>query len=1444
MRLFLLILLLVMQSAASAAAVYPEIFNTMPEDGAKDVAIDGLLKIYFNQHMNDVTMVSAAFTLSDQYGTDLKTSVIYDDERKCALIKPDEVLDWNTSYTLVVAGYLLKNQLGYPLKENYRICFKTLSEVKQENSRELDKGIKPKIIMTSPLPNGRDFPLNGEIVFTFNKEMLPSSLNKFTVLLFATEDLKPVSGAFRYLPNVKKLYFKPEKLEEGREYQLEIREGIRDLQDNLLSNPNKFKFRIIDTVPPVVTYVSPADKAEGVSQYARIALRFSEELDPDALSPKNIELKSGKDIVPVQAVYDNRLRSLELKPEKALEPGKYLLCLKKIRDLSGNAISDYSISFEVIPERDTTPPDIVRTDPQEGSANIPVDCQVKIWFSETLKADSVCGLNFTMIEKKSSNIIKTKLNFILKDKLVQIIPAEALPYTSEILIKVSRNVSDLEGNRMIDHSFSFRTASPPDTAPPFVSKKNFGEKSPVDVFFQLEFSEPLKTGLITNSTIVLRDAGGRKITGEVSLKVPLVLYYKPLNDLLFEKDYELIVFRDDISDETGNHPLENIVFKVRTMDRPDKNPPRLVECVPKEGAKDVQVSSVMTMRFDEPLLNESVNIYSILLYRDGETILGDVDYDRQKNEVSFKPRTLLNYGTHYSLTAVEAVSDCCQNHLPKPVTLNFQTEGAPDDTPPRVLYSSPLAGAVNVKVNSLITVVFSEPVKAETLTKESVRINAGNHQIPVKLDYNPLISKLLLTPAENLDYNQNYQVTIGSTVSDLAGNRMSAEKLIPFKIEAQPDLDPPEILKTAPGDQEEGVKCDAACKVVFSEALDDHTVNEYTVVLEDQNSAAKVNGAVRYLREENSLEFVPDKPLPPEHKYTLNLSPDISDRIGNKLGTQYKLRFTSEKAPDAVRPEIVRCTPEDKAQDVDLSAGFKVEFSEAVNEKTLNDFTVTLIDDETGQKFPLNLKYNKLGNFLTCSSKEKLEYYRQYRLALSRTIEDLAGNCLASTRIINFRTVHAPDRIPPVVKYCDPADGTTEASVDCKIAIVFSERLEDKSVNKTNLILKKGEAELETSLAYESEFAKVTLTPVKTLDFACDYYVYATTGIRDQAGNSIAKNQVLKFRTAPKPDTVKPEVVKSSPDPGDLQVSITPVISIFFSEDIDTCSVTSNSVTLTDGSDYIPGNTKYNQKRHLLEYAPVNKLEYNRTYHFLLTDAIRDLAGNPLVRTYIVEFTTIMPPDTEPPTLVNYTPLPNSIDNKVHPEIKLFFSEQLKEDSINGYTVIVKNRDQLIPVQLSYSSMERAVVANLKNELKTGEKYSVTVTDGITDLAGNGLANPKTFLFYVGHPTDIAAPKTVILSPENDAQNISEKAVICAAFSTGIDPTTLNKYTFIVRDNSRNITGKIIYNKALNRAEFYPDSGLAKGRQYQAVLTKGIRGVNGVPLDDTVTWNFTVADYK
>jgi hypothetical protein len=139
----------------------------------------------------------------------------------------------------------------------------------------------------------------------------------------------------------------------------------------------------------------------------------------------------------------------------------------------------------------------------------------------------------------------------------------------------------------------------------------------------------------------------------------------------------------------------------------------------------------------------------------------------------------------------------------------------------------------------------------------------------------------------------------------------------------------------------------------------------------------------------------------------------------------------------------------------------------------------------------------------------------------------------------------------------------------------------------------------------------------------------------------------------------------------------------------------------------------------------------------------------------------------------------------------------------------------------------------LTNELDCGGAYQQLVENGNAEVQ----VPPAKFGFDGNSGLRLIAPWNIVTTnPADGAKNVPVTTLIAAAFSTDIDPATVNGITFLV---SPRVAGTVGYEN--QTAGFFPASDLAWSTTYTATITTGVKDPGGNSLDKDYSWSFTTA---
>jgi hypothetical protein len=268
-------------------------------------------------------------------------------------------------------------------------------------------------------------------------------------------------------------------------------------------------------------------------------------------------------------------------------------------------------------------------------------------------------------------------------------------------------------------------------------------------------------------------------------------------------NYELVL-TDSIRDVSGN-PLVASVVGFSTGGAVDTVAPQVAYTIPQRDAQEVDRCSDVVVRFNEAIDPVTVNNVSMYVRRQGGatfSMAGTEQIDDRTFVLSQVPVVgCYDPGTRYELVLTDSIRDVAQNTL-VPDVVPFSTGGELDTTPPRVAYTIPADGAVDVSPTADVTVVFNEAMDTNSIVPQSfavyritgfggtptqVTVGSGSDTSPSTLptatdliaatdrrftfgpvEYSDALPRLGL----NLVPGQHYRVVMSASPRDLAGNQI------------------------------------------------------------------------------------------------------------------------------------------------------------------------------------------------------------------------------------------------------------------------------------------------------------------------------------------------------------------------------------------------------------------------------------------------------------------------------------------------------------------------------------------------------------------------------------------------------------------------------------------------------------------------------------------------
>jgi hypothetical protein len=197
-------------------------------------------------------------------------------------------------------------------------------------------------------------------------------------------------------------------------------------------------------------------------------------------------------------------------------------------------------------------------------------------------------------------------------------------------------------------------------------------------------------------------------------------------------------------------------------------------------------------------------------------------------------------------------------------------------------------------------------------------------------------------------------------------------------------------------------------------------------------------------------------------------------------------------------------------------------------------------------------------------------------------------------------------------------------------------------------------------------------------------------------------------------------------------------ITALFSEEITSGGTMLSGIRLLGSGSLVLSGTSYVDpvNSSQLVFAPVSGVLGSGILHTLqLFSGITDLAGNNLSgATVAPTFTTASAApgqDLTAPTVSSTTPTAGATSISTTADQTIIFSEQMLSSTITTTNITMKDSaNNSIPRTVTLNSTDKiTVTVNPTSDLTAGTTYTITVSTGVKDLAGNSMAASYAFSF-------------------------------------------------------------------------------------------------------------------
>lgn len=214
--------------------------------------------------------------------------------------------------------------------------------------------------------------------------------------------------------------------------------------------------------------------------------------------------------------------------------------------------------------------------------------------------------------------------------------------------------------------------------------------------------------------------------------------------------------------------------------------------------------------------------------------------------------------------------------------------------------------------------------------------------------------------------------------------------------------------------------------------------------------------------------------------------------------------------------------------------------------------------------------------------------------------------------------------------------------------------------------------------------------------------------------------------------------------------------------------------------------------------------------------------------------------DNTAPTVISTIPYDTAANLSINSAMAATFSEAMDPLTLTSETFTLKQGGTAVSGTVNYAGVTATFKPNVNLALNT--RYTVTITTGARDLAGNALAEEKVWTFTSSGTQDVTAPTVISTIPADTATGVDINSALAATFSEAMCALSFPATTFTLKQGTTPVKGKVAY--AGLTATFTPDASLAPGTEYTATISTWAKDLAGNSLAAKKVWTFTTGVVK
>jgi large repetitive protein len=288
-------------------------------------------------------------------------------------------------------------------------------------------------------------------------------------------------------------------------------QGTNGLTQTFTSSTSFTTGTVQDTVPPVVTLVSPPDGAVGVPVNGDIHVRFNEAVNPLTVNAGTIQVSGGGQTAVASSIsFSNGNQEVVLTPQEPFPDNTQMtITITAVEDLAGNQVVGKTTQFTSGAGPATAQPAVVEENPFSGAAGVATNTVVQLETSVAVDPGTVNGNTFVVRDNVTGQNVAGSYTVSADGRTLSFVANAPLGVSRSHTVIFTNGITDLAGNVvgcavLCNYSFTTGTLADPN-APQVVGVSPADQLTgvPINAQVVIGFNEPvnqLTLGQVTLSS--------------------------------------------------------------------------------------------------------------------------------------------------------------------------------------------------------------------------------------------------------------------------------------------------------------------------------------------------------------------------------------------------------------------------------------------------------------------------------------------------------------------------------------------------------------------------------------------------------------------------------------------------------------------------------------------------------------------------------------------------------------------------------------------------------------------------------------------------------------------------------------------------------------------------------------------------------------------------------